>query len=230
MPELGIITGLHAESRLIENAKKDGAAATVRTECAGADGSRALRLAKALVSEGADALMSFGIAGGLDPGLAPGDLVVPARICRADGPAVQCDTAWRERLLARIAGLSPKTADIAGSAHLITHPDAKRALRDRTGAGAVDMESLAVAEIAAGAGLPFIAVRAVADPAGRAPPLAVLNAIAEDGRVRPGMAVTAALRDPRLILLFGALARDNRAAMQSLSRVACRCGPLFGLI
>lgn len=230
MPVLGIITGLRAEARLIGDAASGGIAATIRVECAGADGGRALRLAERLVSGGADALMSFGIAGGLDPGLAPGDLVIPARICRADGPAVECDAAWRERLLERIAELTPKTADIAGSDHLITHPDAKRALRDQTGAGAVDMESLAVSEIAVGAGLPFIALRAVADPAGRAPPPAALEAVTADGGVRPGVAVFAALRDPKLILCFSGLARDNRAAMRSLGRVAGRCGPLFGLI
>lgn len=230
MPILGVVTGLRAEARLIEKKSGRETSFEVRTTCAGADPGRALRLARDLARSGADALISFGIAGGLDPNLSPGDLIVPKRISRVDGPPAACDSAWRDRLLKRIADLHPVSADIAGSNRLITDTKAKQSLRDRTGAAAVDMESLAVGEIAVGAGLPFIAIRAIADPADRAPPQSVLAAIGENGDVRPGAAVLAALRDLSLMGTFVGLARDNRAAMASLRRVAGRCGPLFGLV
>lgn len=230
MPILGVVTGLRAEARLIETKSGREPSFDVRIRCAGADPSRALRLARELAQNGADALLSFGIAGGLDQKLSPGDLIVPRRICRVDGPPAACDGGWRDRLLKEIADMYPVNGDMAGSNRLITDIKAKQSLRDRTGAAAVDMESLAVGEIAVGAGIPFIAIRAIADPADRAPPLAVLAAIGENGDVKPGVAVFAALRDPSLVGTFASLARDNRAAMASLRRVARRCGPLFGLV
>lgn len=230
MPILGVVTGLRVEARLIETKSGREPSFEVRTRCAGADPGRALRLAQELAQNGADAVLSFGIAGGLAPELSPGDLVIPERICRVDGPPAACDRAWRGRLLERLADLNPVSADIAGSNRLITSAEAKQALRDQTGAAAVDMESLAVGEVAVGAGLPFIAIRTIADPADRAPPQSVLAAIGENGDVKPGVAILAALKDPSLIGTFTSLARDNRAAMVSLRRVARRCGPLFGLV
>ena len=74
----GIITGLAAEARLI--AKPNSPASPISVVCAGADSARARHLAEHLVTDGAAALLSFGIAGALDPGLAAGDLIVSSGI------------------------------------------------------------------------------------------------------------------------------------------------------
>ncbi|MFN7174685.1 MAG: hypothetical protein ACK4MT_08280, partial [Thermaurantiacus tibetensis] len=49
--------------------------------------------ARRLAAEGAEALLSVGLAGALAPGLAPGDLLVPARVVTAEGRGFEADAA-----------------------------------------------------------------------------------------------------------------------------------------
>jgi adenosylhomocysteine nucleosidase len=65
---IGIVTGLPREARLLR-----GLSFSIRCEGPGAANAR--RAAEALVREGVDTLVSFGVAGGLDPRLRPGDIV-----------------------------------------------------------------------------------------------------------------------------------------------------------
>ncbi len=62
---------------------------------------------------------------------------------------------------------------------------AKATLRAASGALAIDMESAAVAEAAAEAGVPFLVLRVIADPADRAIPPVALHGVAPDGSRRP---------------------------------------------
>ena len=63
-----MVCGLPREARLLR-----GLPYLVRCEGPGAANAR--RAAQALIAEGCDALVSFGVAGGLDPKLRPGDIV-----------------------------------------------------------------------------------------------------------------------------------------------------------
>lgn len=54
---------------------------------------------------------------------------------------------------------------------------------EATGACAADMESAAIARVAANAGIPFIAIRAIVDPIYFSPPDALLSAVYPDGGV-----------------------------------------------
>ena len=101
-------------------------------------------------------------------------------------------------------------------------------LHRRIGAGAVDMESAAVATIANQTGIPFIAVRAVVDPATTSVPAAALMMFDEGGRLKRGSLIRLVLRPlewPRLI----ALARANAAAGRSMGRVWLAAGPGLSL-
>ncbi|HSB70015.1 MAG TPA: hypothetical protein VLT62_11835 [Candidatus Methylomirabilis sp.] len=109
------------------------------------------------------AAWSLGFAGGLEEGLAAGDLICPAVVLLDDGRQGQAFAA------------SPTQAAIGaalGSAHpgpLLTAQtplrteQAKRAARERTGAAAVDMEAAGVAAAARDLQIPWLAIKAVVD-------------------------------------------------------------------
>src|SRR5215211_6859561 len=106
------------------------------------------------------AVISFGIAAGLDPALTPGAVVIASAVVAsgnrwASHPAVVGH--WAERL--RKAGNSPTLAEIAGSDTALLTASDKSALRSATGAAAADMESHVAAEFAHARGLPFAAIR-----------------------------------------------------------------------
>lgn len=171
----------------------------------------ARRAAERAVARGATALISFGIAGGLDPALLPGALVIPARI-------VAGDATWPTDAALTAALGGPTAAALAGAEAAVATPAAKAALASATGGAAVDMESAAVAEVAAARGVRFAALRAVADPAARRLPAVALHALTEDGRPALGRVLAGVLRAPWVVPSLLQLARDARAAERALGR------------
>ena len=160
------------------------------------------------------ALISFGLAGGLDPALAPGALLVPAKVLADDG-AWSTDPA----LSAWLGGATPGT--LFGDGAILATTTAKAALHARTGAVAVDLESAAVARAAARHGLPFAVLRAVCDPAGRTLPRAALAALDMQGRIGPLRVAAAVLAHPGDIPALIALGADAARARRALvTRVA----------
>ena len=76
-PKVGFVTGLAVEASVLRRdlaAGAQGSCGEALIACAGASTRRAHLEAERLIEAGAGALVSFGIAGGLDPGLAPGAL------------------------------------------------------------------------------------------------------------------------------------------------------------
>ena len=70
MKSLGIVTGLASEAACLGKVQF--------CRVAGADAVRAGLAARALIAEGCLGLLSFGLAGGLDPNLEPGAVIVAA--------------------------------------------------------------------------------------------------------------------------------------------------------
>lgn len=232
MTRLGIVTGLALEARILRKQFRRTPATAGRPAMvvAGADPVRARDAADALIADGVDALISFGIAGGLDPAHRPGQAILAARVILPDGGAVETDAAWTGRL-AEIIGRRCRVtiADMAGSDRPVATPAAKAELFRTTGGAAVDMESHAVAMVAATAGIPFCVIRAVADPATRALPEWVSAAVSSDGKTRALPVLIRMTRKPNEFGNMMRLAGDSRAATRVLRRVASLCAPGFGL-
>jgi len=130
--------------------------------CVGGVGSdRARRAARLLVAGHRPRfLVTAGFAGGLDPGLARGAIVHPDRVV-ADNGGHAIDFAAVPG-----AGDSPPRPTIVTVGDVVATAEAKRRLAAASGAGLVDMESRAVAEVARESGLPCLAIRVVSDDAG----------------------------------------------------------------
>jgi adenosylhomocysteine nucleosidase len=167
-----VVCGLRAEARLAHGPK-------ARTIAGGGDHGQVETEIRRAIAEGGSCLLSFGFAGGLDPSLVPGTLLLADTVVAGDQRFVT-DRAMTGRLQAVLPEAMVRT--IAGSDVAVGSVAAKRALRDATAAAAVDMESHLVARAAAAAGLPFAVLRAIADPATRALPPSAIAGISPDGR------------------------------------------------
>jgi hopanoid-associated phosphorylase len=216
--KLGIVTGLRAEARLL----RDGDPALIATS----PGTAARNAAARLVDRGAEALLSFGLAGGLDPRLAPGTLIVAEAIVGPSSGHASTDTPWRRRAVAALKGEAVVGTIAARHRPCATVAD-KAALFAATRALAVDMESRAIADIAAAHGLPFLAIRAIADPATRGVPDSALAAAGADGSLLLGPLLRGIFRAPKDLPVLYVLARDYRAAMAALRRAAAKAAPVF---
>lgn len=224
MTRLGILTGVRAEARVLR--ALSGTAPLIA--CSGADADRAHRLAAEMVARGATALVSFGLAGGLTPGLKAGTLLLASGVVLPDGSERPVSPAWRAAVLARAqaAGVSLSGGRIAGVRRMAATPAEKRALAERSGSAAVDMESAAVALAAREAGLPFLVLRAVADPPDADVPPWALAGVGDDGRLRLFRIAAGLLRDPRSLPAALRLARDGQAGLSALRGALIRLGSL----
>ncbi len=230
MTRLGVVVGLAAEAEIIARAEPLRDEPVPLLANSGADSARAAAAAGRLVAEGARALLSFGIAGALSPALRPGALLLPSSVVLPDGQRPETDPRWRRSLTACLEenGLTAFADSLLGSAVAVASTEAKAALFSRHGALAVDMESHAVAAAARAAGLPFLVLRAVADPAERALPAWAPAATGSDGRVKLGTAIMALCRRPWEIPAAMRLGAETRSALNALRRAVRLC-PRLGL-
>ncbi len=221
MRRVGVLTGLAAEARLIRRAATD---TLPLLACAGADCVRARREAEFLIAGGAEALISFGLAGGLDPRHRAGLVILGESVLLPSGGSIATDRAWREAVQAQAGGIDIAVGPIAGSDELVAHAVQKSALAARTGAAAVDMESHVLAEAASAAGLPLLVVRAIADTADQSLPPSVRGSIGPDGRVRVRSVAARLLASPRQVPHVLRLRRNAVAALEALGRLVRLAG------
>jgi len=205
---VGAVTGMLSEARLLEGLG-------YRIVAGGGHADATRRKAEALVAGGATALISFGIAGALDPDMEPGDLIIADDVVLADGRRLACDADWRRRFLQKVPA---QGGTVAGRSVAAATRAEKGALFGETGAVAVDMESHHVAEVASRHGLPFIVIRAIADTAEDTLPEAALKGLNEEGRPAIGAVLLSLLKKPWQLPGLIRVALRSRTAMNALLR------------
>ena len=225
MNGVGVVAALAAEARTLgPTVRRIGEVdclgdATLRA-VSGMGCAAAALAAGRLIEAGASALLSFGFAGGLDPRLTAGSVLLPGAVVSRDGARFATSTDWRRRLTVAVLAQRP----VAGG-NLLTHAQAIGAVAHKaaafleTGAVAVDMESLAVAQVAAAHHLPFMAVRVIVDTAGDALPPAVVAA-SQAGQVSLWRLIGGLALSPGELAPLLRLAGRYRAATRSLAAVA----------
>ncbi len=162
-------------------------------------------------------IVSFGLAGGLDPALKAGELVIGSAV-----NGIPADAAWTARLTAALPGA--RLGAFASGEAMVATPKAKAALFDGTGAVAADMES----HLIAGAAIPFAILRAVSDPAGRALPRAAQVGLQANGEIDLGAVLKALFADPRQLPALIRTAREAGAAFRALRDARHLLGPGLG--
>ncbi|MCP5084382.1 MAG: phosphorylase [Alphaproteobacteria bacterium] len=231
MGHVGLITGLAFEAALVLKVSKkmNWGADAPEVRCAGmgggTGGAGARSAAEALAARGVRGLVSFGLAGGLAPGVAAGTLVVPEQVVTVEGKVWPVDGAWRTEVLAAIDG----TLEVAGGALLagagmLTTAEAKQAAWRETGAVAADMESTEIAAAAQAVGLRFLVVRAVADEADMALPPAAA-AMGPGGKLQMGAVAGSILRHPGQLPALVQLGLKTRRACGALEGALGLMGP-----
>ncbi len=201
---IGFVTGLKAEAKWLRGTR-------FLVEVGGGTPDGAMRAAERLIARGAEALVSFGLAGGLSPMLQPGAILVPDAVI--DGVQTHiCDYGLMEFL----GGGTGKP--IFAAMRAVESANDKKLLFESKGADAVDLESGAVARVAAQRGIPFAVLRAVADSAASSLPPAAASALTSDGGVDFMGVLRSVLGRPGQILPLMQLGRDAglaRAALKS---------------
>ena len=200
-----VVVGLAFEARI-------AARSAGKVVCAGAGRDLALAVHDSIDAD-CRGLMSFGVAGGLQPDLTPGTCIVASDVI--DGERrYSTDAGWSQRLLQSI----PKSQSgvVAGAAGPVATSAAKSALHRATGAVAVDMESHIVAKVAAGRRLPLAVLRVVCDPAARALPDVAFRSVRADGTTDVMGLLRSLARQPRHVPALIRVALDARSARATL--------------
>lgn len=199
---IGVVVGLTAEARIARRLPW-------RVAVGGGTVSGAKAAATDLIGAGVHALVSFGLAGGLDPALRPGTVIVPPRVvcdhsCYAADPQLMC----------RLGGATPHV--LFAPADLVSCAAAKGRLREATGAAALDLESGVVARAASARRMPFAVLRAICDPAECSLPAAALAALDARGAVAASRVLASLAARPGQLPALLRLAADAIAARRAL--------------
>jgi adenosylhomocysteine nucleosidase len=212
-----VVTGLKAEAKI-------AAASGVSVfACGGNVGLQAHAIKKAVLS-GATAIVSFGIAGALESHLTAGDWIVATEV-KSDDRTIETDIEWLGRLAQRLPGA--ELGAIATVADPVLRPRNKRRLHLDTGAVAVDMESFYAAALAEELGVPFAAVRVIADPAHREIPPAARLGLRPDGTVAIAAVLQSLLRKPSQLPSLVRVSGDAMIAFRALFRGRQELGSHF---
>lgn len=143
--------------------------------------------AELLVAKGATRLISWGCAAALCAALKPGDLIVADELIDHTGcknAKFSISSYWHSYTSNRLStSIAIHTGGLAESKSIISSSKDKERLQSATGAVALDMESIAVARVAGLYGLPFLAIRAIADPVNMDLPLAINHSLNDQGEI-----------------------------------------------
>lgn len=162
---LALIVPLALERQCLSTAPATDSGTFITISQSGQGAYNAGRAARAAVEQGATALMSVGVAGGLVEGLSAGDAVIPDAVIDADsGRRFGCSESWSAMIRDRINALGGiHSGALLSVTDVLGTPMEKTAAADRYGSIACDMESAAVASIAHEAQVHFAALRVVSD-------------------------------------------------------------------
>jgi adenosylhomocysteine nucleosidase len=222
--KLGVLTGLAREVNCLPKPSTE-----MLIACAGAMPDQAEHLSKRFIDQGCMALLSFGIAGALDPDVQVGDTVVSTGVINAKGDVLFTDNSWLQRVIVLLdQSLSPVHKGlIYGTDKIISTPQLKSKVYASSKAICVDMETHRMALVSSRASVPFLAIRVISDNTSSTIPSAALGVIGKNGKPLIGRVIRGLLRHPNQVTALMALSRDMETSLKTLRRVPGILGPLL---
>jgi adenosylhomocysteine nucleosidase len=170
-------------------------------------------------------ILLIGVAGGLDPALTVGQVIVAERVLDGEHASPPPDPAWLAAAMA--TGLCPAT--VVTVQRIVVDPAEKALLGQRLldpagerRAAVVDLESAVLAHTAAAAGVPYLVLRAVSDGAEEALPPCLRRCQRPDGSIHQGKVALAALLSPTTIPQLLRLARRVNRCAEALADLALK--------
>ncbi|WP_411727923.1 phosphorylase [Methyloglobulus sp.] len=153
----------------------------------GAGAENACAASELLVRHGALCLISWGCAAALVESLRPGELVLANSCIDADHLAFDLNNEdWLIHVkdcLSKRLTVRTYTGKLAESKAIVASSHDKAQIGSATGAIALDMESAVIARVAQAHDLPFLSIRAIADPLNMDLPKAVSHALNDQGEI-----------------------------------------------
>lgn len=222
MSLLGIVVALPEELPTLTSKKiPPSALNSVLVICSGAGGENARKAAETLVSNGATHLISWGCAAALSPELKSGDLTLADSLLDTQHVQITIDSAWHAQVKNSLAkSLSVHTGTLLESLQIVALSSDKKQLHTKTNAIVLDMESVAIAKVAQEKNLPFLAIRAIADPVTMDLPKAVSVAMNDKGKVLISPLLKYLLLHPSELPSLIKLGLHFSAAKKTLKHVA----------
>lgn len=187
----------------------------------GAGPKNAESAAEQLVAKGVTQLISWGSAAALSSALKPGDLTLADTLIDTDDIEISIASNWHshsKNLLSQ--SVVVHTGCLAESRNIVSSGKDKGQLQSITGAVALDMESVAIAKVAARHALPFLAIRAIVDPVNMDLPDAIGYSLNDQGDVRLGRLLLFLALHPLELPGLIKLGIYFNAARSTLKRVA----------
>jgi len=178
--------------------------------------------AQKLLKQNVTALVSWGTAGALTEKLHAGDLLLADGVVSDDANNYSFDTEWNKRIANELCETSLKIHNgmIAHTQQVLATVEDKKSLYLKNNALAVDMESIAIAQLANGANLPCVSVRAIVDEVSQSIPEAILKNTDKFGRPALVALFSSLIRKPGLITELIKLGKGMNAATKTLNTVA----------
>jgi adenosylhomocysteine nucleosidase len=178
-----------------------------------------IRFPVLLAMLGRPLVVSAGVCGALDPKVERGTVVLPETVIGTRGERYAVSPVQHRRYVEAFERCGIPFADgtLATAMEIVASPDAKAALREATGAVAVDMESSVILRAASQAACPALVLRGVSDDARDSLPAELLGLVTPDGRMLKGRAAMILLRHPAVLPRALMLQRATQLALAAVA-------------
>ena len=178
-----------------------------------------------VVPTNCEAIISFGLCGGLSPQAQIGQAFICDTLVTPKGD-FQADVAWRKRLFAATKYYERHwwSSDAFNTANTVAE---REQLLAQTGCWIIDDETYAVAQFAQARGIPFQALRTVSDGAEDNLPQAVIDALNPDGSDDLEAVLLSVIKDPIQIPDLLKTAEEYYKSLAELNTAAIAIGPQF---